>query len=212
MDKEERQRRQREFTIYLVLFILLVIVGAITTNGQQIDGRRYESPYGNPYYGGYSSSPYGNNIFGYAEYRTPYYAREYGMTPSYVWNPLHGYGNGPPFHPNAHPNYGPQGYGQMNPGFGPQGYHPGWGYNGGAQIRPGYGYPPLYNNGFYRSPALPMVPHMASPPPPSYPFWGNEARMMGHPTFMGSYYRPNVEGYGQPFYPPMQQPYNQAWW
>jgi hypothetical protein len=215
MDSKERQIRQREFTIYLVLFILLVIVGAITTNGQAIDGRRYESPYGNPYYhGGYSGSPYGYYYSGYNEYGTPYY----GRTPSYAWNQLNGYGNGPPFYPNTHPMYGSQGYGQVHQVFGPQWVHQGWGYNGGAQVHPGYGYPPVgFNNSYYRPPAPPMMPHMVSPP--SYRLWGNELRMMGpnhpfqpmreHSNFMGPY---NVEGYGQPFFPQMQHPYNQAWW
>ena len=222
MDKNERQRRQREFTIYLVLFILLVIVGAITTNGQPIEGRRHESPYGNPYYGGYQGSPYGN-YSGYAQSGNPYYG---GMTPSYAWNQLHGYGNGPPFYSNVQQMYGPQGYGPVNPLYGPQGGQPMWGYHGGAHVHPGYGYSPLgHEQHFYGPPAQQMMmPHMAHP---SYPFWGNESRgmppyypqqqMMGQSAFMGPYNTttPYVQGYGQPLYPQIhRQPYpqNPAWW
>ncbi|GGH86118.1 hypothetical protein JOD43_000688 [Pullulanibacillus pueri] len=42
LDKEEREARQKEFTLYLILFILLVIVGAI---GYQNQTQRLSSPY-----------------------------------------------------------------------------------------------------------------------------------------------------------------------
>ena len=47
VDSKTRQERQREFTIYLVLFILLIIVGAVGYNNQY-PSQNY--PY---YYGAY---------------------------------------------------------------------------------------------------------------------------------------------------------------
>lgn len=218
MDNKERQLRQREFTIYLVLFILLVIVGAITTNGQMMDGRRYDSPYGPSNYGGYNGSPY--NYSGYAQYGSPYYGGDYRM-PSYAWNQLHGYGNGPPYYQNGQPIYGHQWYGQGNPVFGPQGGHPDWGFYGGGQIHPRYGDPaPGYHNNPY-GPTVNRMPLMQN----AYPNWGNEAwgrppqypvhPMMGPSAFMGPFNStPYFNGFRPPVHPHMQQfiPNNQVWW
>ncbi|MGV3489381.1 MAG: hypothetical protein ACO1OC_12475 [Tuberibacillus sp.] len=55
MEPNKRQERQREFTIYLVLFILLVIVGAVG----------YNHPYPNYYYGGVPVGPYGYGGYPY---------------------------------------------------------------------------------------------------------------------------------------------------
>gem|GEM_PF-2322067 len=66
MDTEIRQARQREFTIILVLFILLVIVGAIG----------YQTPQNVYYYGGFPPGPYGFGGWGgyYGPALPPYWA------------------------------------------------------------------------------------------------------------------------------------------
>jgi uncharacterized protein (TIGR01732 family) len=66
VDTEIRQARQREFTIILVLFILLVIVGAV---GYQLPQNVY-------YYGGFPPGPYGFGGWGgyYGPLPPPYWA------------------------------------------------------------------------------------------------------------------------------------------
>ncbi len=92
MDELTRQKRQREFTIYLVLFILLVIVGKITLNGQQVGSGNYN--------GNASNSPYGSGIYTGAYYNDPFYGgmpqyAQYGGY-DYSYNGHMGYGYGPP--------------------------------------------------------------------------------------------------------------------
>jgi hypothetical protein len=72
LDSKTRQERQREFTIYLVLFILLVIVGAVGYNTQTNPNVYPAGPYGYmyggwPMYGGYpvQGGPFGPG-YGYS--------------------------------------------------------------------------------------------------------------------------------------------------
>jgi len=91
LDAKERERRQREFTLYLVLFILLVIVGAIGSQRQ-----------------GYWSSGYG------ALYPpTPDGAPGWGYPPLPVW-----YGPSAYVQPFGYgPTPGLYGYGPPGPGW-----------------------------------------------------------------------------------------------
>jgi len=74
VDSKTRQERQREFTIYLVLFILLIIVGAVG----------YNNPYPNYYYGGFQAGPYGYG--GYPMYGGPMaYGGYYHPSPAPVY-------------------------------------------------------------------------------------------------------------------------------
>jgi len=80
VDAKIREERQREFTLYLVLFILLVIVGAVGYNNQnQI------------YYGGYAPGPYGYG--GYPMYGAPCI---YGAVPGPANGPGAAYNYGAP--------------------------------------------------------------------------------------------------------------------
>lgn len=70
MDQYTREDRQKEFTLYLILFILLVIVGAIQSQSKRQVQQTYPNPYysGHDYPHGYSANPHWGNLYGYHPY------------------------------------------------------------------------------------------------------------------------------------------------
>ncbi|MFC4619613.1 YjcZ family sporulation protein [Camelliibacillus cellulosilyticus] len=95
MDSETRSERTREFTIILVLFILLVIVGAVGyNNGYPGAVSYYQYPVGPGGYYGYGAPPgFGYVGPGYGTFG-PGYAPGFGGPPGWGAH-YRGYGGAP---------------------------------------------------------------------------------------------------------------------